>query len=344
MSVLCNINLNKPPEAPYLPGEIISGIIRYTIREPMETEKIIISLKGMGHLKIIHRQSNHNNNRISNNRTYINDEVYVDNDAVIHHGNWTVPPGDYEARFAFPLPLNIPPSLKYSGYRGRYRVYAYIKYYVRIKFERSGLFSFSKHFRKKIIVASGVAPRLPMEPCEYTKSRNLITFFSSKTRTIHLKGNILSSVIPHGGKIQIECDIHNDTNLDLTHVEVNLTQVYTFKIKYGFRDIPFYDDVKPCYTKTQAIERGAKQKVLFEFNVPLGCVSVEHSDLLSREYIVTITAKVPMPYRNVKLSIPVQIGDNMIIQHQEVVEPPPTYWEAMREGDKDDNDDENEKE
>ncbi|XP_022814538.1 uncharacterized protein LOC111348229 [Spodoptera litura] len=335
MSVLCNINLNKPPEAVYLPGETISGIIRYTLREPMETERIIISLKGMGFLKLIYRD-NSNDNR--SNRTYIRDELYVDYDAIIHEGNWTVPPGDYEARFNFQLPQNIPPSLTYSGTRRPYTVYTYIKYYVRIKFERSGLFSFSKHFRKKIIVASSVTPSLPMEPYVHTKSHNLFNFFSSKIRTIHLKGNILTSVIPHGGKIQIQCDIHNDTDLDLNWVEVNLTQVYKFKIIQNYKEIRFFDDVKPCYNKTQAIERGAKHKVLFEFDVPFGCVSLEHSDLVSREYIVTIIAKVPMPHRNVKLSIPVQIGDNMVFRHQEVGEAPPTYWEAMGEGEKDDDD------
>ncbi|CAH0702210.1 unnamed protein product [Spodoptera exigua] len=338
MSVICSINLNKPPEAIYLPGETISGIIKYTLREPMETEKIIISLKGMGYLKLIYRSNTNNNTR---NKIYVTDEVYVDNDAIIHEGNWTVPPGDYEARFSFQLPQNIPPSLTYSV-RRPYTVYSYIKYYVRIKFQRSGLFSSSKHFRKKIIVASSVTPRLPMEPYVYTKSHNLFNLFSSKTRTVHLKGNILTSVIPNGGKIQIQCDIHNDTNLDLDRVEINLTQVYKFKI-LNYREIPFYDDVPPCYNKTQVIERGAKHKVLFEFNVPFGCVSLENSNLLSREYIVTIMAKLPMPHRNVKLLIPVQIGDNMVIHHQEIGEAPQTYWEAMGEGEKDD-DDEHEKE
>ena len=335
MGIFCQINLNKPPDGAFYSGELVSGMIKYALDVPMEMEKITISLKGTGILRITERTSQKNRNR-----TYATSEVYVDTDEVIQEGKYTILPNSYEVKFNFRLPQNIPPTFDYHKYVSSYNVYCKIKYYVRIKFDRPGWFAFSKHFRKEITVASTITPKLSMEPVIYGERSKLLQLFSSKVSTVIMKADILNSIIKNGGKIEIESEIQNDTTVNIKNVEVKLLEMHTFKVK-GLRDVKAWVDVPNCETKTGSVKSGATLHMPVDIIVPSDIVSLDNSNIVSRDYVVRITAALPMPHRNVVLDIPVQIGDS--VQREEFCDPPPTYWEAMGEskkGDEDGSDDE----
>lgn len=331
MGIFCQINLFKPPDGAFQSGEGVSGMIKYALDEQTEFVKITVSLKGMGQLRIIERTNNKNRRN-----SYCKKEVYVDTDEIIQEGKFTIPVGSYETKFSFKLPQDIPPSFEYYDHISRYRVNCEIKYYVRIKFEKPGWFTFAKHFRKEITVASAIKPKLLMEPVIYGERKTLIQLFSSKTSTVIMKANITNSVIPIGGKIDLQYEIFNDTNVIVKSVETKLIEVHTFKAT-GHEEVNAYEDIPDSDSKTASIKCGETLTMPIEINVPSDKVSVDHSEMVSRNYVVRITAELPMPHRNVLLEIPVQIGD--IVQRDEC-DPPPSYWEAMGEEEKDADSDE----
>nr|XP_021199897.2 uncharacterized protein LOC110383430 [Helicoverpa armigera] len=328
MGIFCQINLFKPPDGAFYSGEAVSGMIKYGLDEPMEIDRITVSLKGAGDLKMTERT-----NKRNRRHTFGASEVYVDTDEVMQEGKIKVPAGSYELLFNFRLPQNVPPSIEYNKHIPRYAVSCKIKYYVRIKFDRPGWFTFAKHFRKEITVASTIKPRLSMEPVMYGQRSTLIQLFKSKPSTVIMKANVLNSVIPNGGKVTIESEIQNDTNISIKTVEIKMMEMYTFKAT-GHTDVKVYEDVPSCECKTAPIRAGATQNLPVDIVVPSDRVSLDNSKIVSRDYIVRITSVLPLPHRNVVLDIPVQIGDN--VQRQEVVDLPPSYWEAMGEVDKDD--------
>lgn len=322
MGVSCQIQLNKPPEDTFCSGEVISGIIKYSLDEPMEMERIIVSLKGMGDLTLIKR---HN----KKHSTYTAEEVYVDANEIVQEKHSIKPAGNYEIPFRFKLPEKIPPSLKYEKVHGPYCVFCNIKYYIRIKFDNTG-FNQTKYFRKKIAVISTITPKLSMEPVIYEEKKKLPRLFRSKISTVAIKANILNSVIPNDGKIEIESEIKNDSYVKVKGVEVKLMEVYTVKPK-GYGDIKFYDDVMNCESRTSSIKSGATKVIPLDLIVPTDILSLQNSKIVSRDYVVSITAQLPIPLRNVVLEIPVQIGDHTLVKPSEMTGTPPAYFEAMGE-------------
>ncbi|XP_035434375.2 arrestin domain-containing protein 17-like [Spodoptera frugiperda] len=349
MGIFCQINLKQPPEGVYHGGDHVSGVVKYAVDEPMEVEKITVSLKGIGRVILRKKAGKHN-------KRFDGREVYVDTDHILPEGNCTLH-GNYEIPFSFRLPEKIPSSIEYTKCHSPYRVKCYIKYYVRLKFEKPGWFTFDNHFRKKLTVASPVAPEMSMEPIIYGERSQLLQLFSSKTSTLIMKAEILNSVIPKGGKIQIKSEIQNDTNIVVNSVKIQLMEVIKVKAR-GHEEVKFYDEIPECESKTGTIQSEATQIMPIDIIVPDNRISLQNSEIISRNFVVKITVDLPMPHRDVVLEIPVQIGDyyerdnlspdlpdkNWMSRVGDVGaasasaadDPPPTYWEAMGEGKKDD--------
>lgn len=330
------MNLLKPADEYFRPGSTVSGTVRYTLDKDDVFEKIIVSMKGIGRLRMRTR------NR-QNNPTYRNDEDYVDIDYVIYTNEKKapLPRGSYETKFSFTLPPNIPSSLKYHKTIPKYVIKCKILYYIRIKFEKPDLLQFDTRFKKNISVVSEIIPRLPTVPTICGEQKALMTLsqlFSNKKSVIEIKANIENSVLQPGGKIEINYEVSNDTNIVIKGVESKLKEVYTFTSKRGHKahakeDIPCTD------TKTCSIKCGDKQTMDITINVPVDKKSLEHSKLVSRQYFVVIQAILPLPHRNTVLKIPIQIDDNMDMFAASVNDAPPSYWEAVGEETKEQSDD-----
>lgn len=351
MGVHCEISLFKPMDGIYKPGTIVSGSIKFAVDKVTEFSKITVSLKGFSLLRIEERRSQHSvHHRAGNQRhtiTHVNKEVIVDNDTVVKSEKFTMNIGSEEMRFHFKLPLNIPPTFKYSKHQGRERIYCKIFYYIRIKFDRPGLFERTKRFKKEMAVESGVLPVLPRGPAICAEKKTLTTIFSSKNHIVNLKAVIQDSVIEIGGKIDFNCEVENLTNINIKALEIRLLEVYTF-MKNNYTKTKVTEYVKHTDSKTSSIKTGEKQTFDFVIDVPSDKVSVEHSQIIFRKYFVEILARLPIPHRNFPLTIPLQIGHildsemhlvptlvasdvNVEAGGASSFEEPPTYWEAMGE-------------
>ncbi|CAH0406805.1 unnamed protein product [Chilo suppressalis] len=341
MGVHCEINLFKPSDGVFIPGSTVSGIIKYAVDEETVFNKIDVSLKGNGRL-VIRDQTR---KRRQNMYIYRNSEEYVDIENIVHNDDKAppLPVGLYEFPFNFTLPHSIPASLNYLRRNARYRVRCVITYYISIKFHRPGLFQFAKKFKKEITVATVIKPRLPMEPTIYGEQKTLFQLFSRKPNVVNIKANIENCVIDLGGRININYEIFNHTNLNLKGVETKLVEIYTFTTK-GHRKVRLSKDIENTDTKTGSISSGESQNMDIAINVPSELGSLEYSNLVSRDYFVYITAIIPFPHTNAELEVPLQIGDRNDPSQETVDDPPPSYWEVMAEDQKKEGQEENEDE
>lgn len=328
MGIHCEINLFKTSDGVYKPGSIVSGIIKYAVDEDTIFEKITVSLKGKGHVMI---QDLRRTRRDKSPNTYRSDEDYVDMDNVVLNNDKGVPLsiGLYETGFNFKLPYEIPSSLMYHNRNASYRVRCQIFYYVRIKFERAGFMNFDKKFKKELTVISRIKPKLPKEPLIYGEQSKLFQLFKSKNSIVNIKANIGNSVIRPGGKVEIDYELFNDTNLVLSGVETKVIEVYTFKSKAEMTS-----DVENTESKTGPVKSDEKQIERVSIQVPSDKSTLQFARIASRDYFVCITADLPFPHRNVVLKIPLEIGEEIQMTESEQNEPndpPPSYWEVMGE-------------
>ncbi|XP_053612628.1 uncharacterized protein LOC128676516 [Plodia interpunctella] len=347
MGIHCQINLFKPSDGAYLTGSTVSGIIKYGVDQETIFDKITVSLKGSGNL-ILHDKRRRSNNQ--NYTTHRRTEDYVDIDNVIVNEK-QIPHdiGMYETRFDFKLPDNIPSSLDYYHRDVKYRVKCKIVYYIRIKFERPGFLQFANRFRKELTVISRIKPTLLNEPIMYGQQKKLFQLFSRKNSTVNIKASVETPVIRPGGKINLDYEVANGTNLTVKGVEIKLVELYTFTT-VGGRKIKIMSDIDGTDMKTSSIKSDEKQNLNIVIVVPSDAdkTTFGHSNIVSRDYFVKLTTEMPFPHIDAILEIPMEIGD--VIQEVQVQpcpcddfeigetppdydNPPPSYWEAMGEDD-----------
>lgn len=327
MGIFSEITMAKPSDGTFHSGELVSGLIKYAVDEPTSLEKITISLKGIGYIQAVERSRQKNRQ----DRYYNNSEVYLDIDEVIQSEKIVLPVGSYEKEFAFRLPQNIPSTFKFHYRDYNVQIKSRIKYYVRIKFVKTGMFSFAKHFRKEIPVVSSITPRLSTEPILIGEQKKLTQPFSCRKSIVHIKANVIDSIIPIGGTVRFQYEVINDTNININSVISRLVEIHTFALS---RSVITYEDIEGTDAKTGTLKPGESKSFDIQFAVPSYLVSLEHSKIISRRYQVVVTARMPLPHRDVNLIIPIQIGDAVV--REDITDPPPSYWEAMGEVTKDD--------
>lgn len=331
MGIHCEMNLFNPPDGTFVPGETVSGVIKYAVDRDTAVKRIIVSLKGGGVLRIRNTQRRQQNRP----NVFYCFEEYVDIDNIIREDEKGILPfGCYETNFSFTVPKNLPPSFKYMKHLPHHIVKCKISYFVRIKFEKPGLFKLNKHFRYYITMLSGVTPNLPTVPTVFSKDKNLCRLISSSPRTVKIRANVESCVLAPGTKIELNYEVHNNTNLVIKSVETKLIEVHSFKARSN-RKIQNFKDVPDTDTKTASINSGDHQTMLIIMNLPPDIMSLENSKIVQREYAVKITVDLPMPHFNIVFEIPVQIGYRTDLIEESAAIPinelPPPYWAIMGE-------------
>lgn len=328
MGVFCEINFNKTPNDVYISGKTVSGIIKYAINEETVFSKITISLKGRGTLKLKHPEEK----AIREVK-----EDYINFHEVKERNKELKPIGSYQIPFNFVLPKCIPQTVEYFKETLDYKVKCKITYFIKIKFERPGLFKFSKSFKREIIVVSGISPRLPIIPIVWGEQKSFYDIFSCSNRYVNIKATIESCVVKCNEKIKLHYEVTNHTNFVIKCVVTKLIEKYTFTVETG-RKIEIIDKIKNTDTKTGSIQRGEVQNMDVEIDNS-NASSIDYSKLISRDYIVRITVHLPLPYRNCILNIPIQV-DNDVGDGDINIDKPPSYWETMGEDTGDELDDE----
>ncbi|XP_068632616.1 arrestin domain-containing protein 17-like [Battus philenor] len=330
MGVFCEINLFKSRDGVFVAGSTVKGAIRYAVDEETTFGEIVVSLKGKGVL-CLKRKHNDKSKEV----TYRRSEQYLDlNNVVVESGkNIVITKGSYEIPFTFRLPRNIPPTFRHSSSNIQYAVNCNIRYYLSIKFQRPGFWKLDKKYKKEITIDSGIQPRLPLESIIYGKQKKLSRLFTRKNSAITIKAGIAKSVIAPGDKVEFEYEVVNDSNVIVKAVETKLLEVLTFKTKS--KTVTECRDVPQTECKTGSVKSDDSQTMSVEIDVPLDNKSLDFSELVARDYYVQITVELPFPHFDSKLQIPIQVGDTAV---SNLLEPPPSYWEAMGEEEKDDKD------
>ncbi|XP_073967403.1 uncharacterized protein [Choristoneura fumiferana] len=348
MGIKCEISLcpSDDNKYEYKSGSTVSGAIKYYLDEEYEFSTIVVSLKGQGRLYFEDKHKKRNDRM----HTYGNKETYVDIDNVIYKNESGKPlvAGEYETPFSLLLPHDVPGSLDYTKNTGGYYCRCYIKYYVRIKFERPGLLNMNRHFKKEIQVASSQIPRMATEPLIYGEQKSLLqlsSLFSGEKSIVHLKATIVNSVLKPGEGVKVNYEVENNTNVDIKRVEVKLLEVDTYTASGG-RKVNVKSEVENTEFTYGAIKAGETAKFAAEITIPSLCVSYDHSKIFGRDYSVLTTVVLPIPHINLPLEIPFQVIDRLSANFEEgngsasgySSDAPPSYWEAMGEDQKEKDD------
>ncbi|XP_063537893.1 uncharacterized protein LOC134747221 [Cydia strobilella] len=321
MGIHCGINLRKSFDGNFVTGGTVSGVARYTLDEEIVYTKISISLNGRGYLEVHNtRKKDEADGLIKDEEEYLNEDITVLND----QNGQVLPIDTYDTQFHFQLPLDIPPTLDFVKSSGSHTVRCKIIYYLQLKFESP---RGCKHFSAIITVIPGVNPNLSTEPRIYDKQRKLIQLLRDSVVT--LKATINNPVVTPCNKADLVYEIFNDTNIKFKCVESKLVEVIS--LPRGYYNSTFVYEIVTDI-KTTGVRSGETQAINVEIPIPKDVNSIEHSQLIARDYFVKITVYLPLPYRNVTLKVPLQIA-GVSQEHIIDVDKVLTLWEALNEDD-----------
>ncbi|CAH2077233.1 unnamed protein product, partial [Iphiclides podalirius] len=328
MSLFCEINLFKSYKEVFVAGSTVKGVIRYAVNQETIFNQITVSLKGKGLLSLKRKR-----NDKSKEVTYWDSEDYLDisNEIVEPEEQLVISAGSYEIPFSFNLPHNIPSSFHYSSSDINHDVSCSIRYNVSIKFQRPGWWKFDKKYKKEIQIDSGITPRLPLEPAVHGKEKKLSRLFARKNSVVNIKACVAKSVVVPGDRVELEYEVQNDTNVKVNAVETKIVEVMTFRTKST--KVTQSRDVPGTECKAGSIKCNENQTMCVPITMPVDRKSLDFSRLVARDYFVIMTVELPFPHFNAVLRIPIQVGESFASDQRE---PPPSYWEAMGEEQKDD--------
>uniref|UniRef100_A0A2A4JRA1 Arrestin C-terminal-like domain-containing protein n=1 Tax=Heliothis virescens TaxID=7102 RepID=A0A2A4JRA1_HELVI len=294
MSVKCQILLTNTEDGVFRAGLPVSGKLKYSLDTVTRYDSIDISLIGKGWC----RWSETDCDTV---HFFLNKEDNVTLTKNIFNAkpnDGKVLAGKYEYLFKFILPVNVPSSFKNKTCTIIYKVIA--------KFVESGSVNHTDKFDVEVPVRGYVEPCSP-EPLIFGLKKELFSFTSKNQVTV--KGKIEKTFLQPGENIALRLTINNDSD-----VPVNLlTELYAFhtytsdKIKNNARKFE-----RESVRSTAGVSPTLKEKSVSRLTciVPTrASYTIQNSNVLKREYLVRVTARLPFPYFNEYVEIPVVIGE-----------------------------------
>lgn len=345
MGVMCQILLQRPPEGYWKPSSSVTGVIKYAIDEPTEFSGITISLIGKGNCHWTerkagkvgthrHSQMNGEVHHYRGNEDFFNIKTNVLNK---NEGEIVIiKPGSYEFEFSFIFPNDLPPTYK--------DVHSKISYGVVAKFKRPGLFQFNKRFYVETVLGGSFQPVLPQEPIMYGLDKSLFTLFSSRKSVINLKAEIEKSFLRAGDSAKLSFVVTNHSKVVIPSIQIELLSVTTYTSTSGRQKRVFYT-VSNSKHNTASIPDSSKSNLNALVRIPNDIFSVQHSKIISKEWMLRVIIKLPMPHINASVDIPIVVArvDTSVNEVTKAVDDgvkpsksddaPPSYWEVMTEGD-----------
>ncbi|CAG9785807.1 unnamed protein product [Diatraea saccharalis] len=333
MAVHCQFSVNEPRCKVFTPGSAICGTMRYEFDEETIVRKISVSLEGFGRLQVNEGVGyGYNEDSVSDCNL---EDIFYSEDIIDFSAEGTpYLTGQYGTTFNFWLPENIPPSLHYCTNDLNLGIFCEITYFLRIRFHVGGFAEFQKTFEKEIKVAPSVMPRLPTLPMVYGEKK---TFFHlcKRNNFIYLKACVKNSIINPGQRVQICYEVENQSSTTVQAIKIKLVEMYMFSLNEN-DTIKFYVDVEGTDSKTAMIKSGDIKEYSLEIDIEPSLHSVDYSKIVSRNYAVIIIISLPIPYKNMMLEIPIQIGKcsrSQLDPHFYCVsnngrESPPSYGES----------------
>lgn len=299
MGLESQILLTKTKEGVFRSGQLVTGILRYSIDKPMKFEFITISLKGKG--KCWWSESRSASSDSSSYTSYSGKEDYVSlHSKVLHRTEIAIKTGVYEVPFEFQLPKELPSSYNDAICKIKYKIIAI--------FSKAGFLGGTKRIDTDLQVYGNVKPCTP-QPMIYGLTKNPFTM----KKPVHLKVEIEKTLLIPGDDIKLNCTVTNETKIAITCIQTKLVA-----------EIVYTSDNKHKHMKKKTIEKTTKESVAIKGNcvteiictVPTfaNLYTIQHSKILTKEYKVIVTLKFPFPHRDAVMEIPVVIGEPEVLE------------------------------
>lgn len=326
MGVTCQILISKSREGVYRPGDSVEGVVKYAIDEPTEYKDVSLSLLGQGKVSWSEDESN-----------YYNAENYIQ-----FHDNITnkrpeqiiILHGVYEHPFNFYIPDSIPTTFKDPV--------GSIIYFIQLKFVRPNLFSFNKIFTAQIPVYGSVDLLNPdgrpfsEEPTIFGLEKTVPALLPTRKPVIKMKAQIEKTRLTPGENAHLTCEVVNQSYVDVTGVKAELYCYTAYTANCG-RTRKNCIKLKNCEVEMPGVPAGKQQSFAFVLPTLPECYSIQYSKIISKEYKVRVTVRLPMPRVNASAEIPVAIGERggaRAVDDSDLC--PPSYYEAVCEEKEDD--------
>lgn len=329
MGVRCQILINSPQNGIYRAGEPVIGVAKLAIDEPTECKDVILSFISKGKCRWTEGSDNHRTT-YTGTETYITRHVNITNK---RPGETITLYGDYEYPFEFYIPEDAPTTFKDKN--------AAIAYGITLKLFKPSIFSFDDVFKAQVpingfvdILNSDGRP-IPEGPCVFGVQKSVFTMFGNKNSTITLKAVIKNPRLTPGENAHISCVVINQSNVAVSGLTAELFCYNKYTADCG-RTYKIMKMVKRCKADMPGTPSGETSYYSCVVPTLLGCYSIQNSRIVSKEYKVRVTVRLPVPRINSYVEVPVAIGvlkssagSDSNYNNDYEIEKPPSYWEVM---------------
>lgn len=304
MGVFSQIIIKRPIEGFHRPGSKVNGVIKYAIDEPTEYKDIVLSFIGKGQCKWTVSSGN---GKKSQSTTFIGTEQYFSEKINFIEGQEktvTLKPGSFGFPFEFSLPFECPSSYKDDT--------CTIKYEIQLKFVKPSFFSINKTFNEEVIVQSYVIPPRFEGKAVFGLEKNLLKLFSSKDHKINLKTSISNKIFSAGETAELEFAVTNDTDVRLTSLRTELIENIVYTSKSGEQK-ELTKTVSKLTTETPGVPENAKANMSTAIPIIREYYSIQNSSIIYRKFKLKVTVRLPIPYINDSVEIPIIIGERRAV-------------------------------
>ncbi|CAG9098019.1 unnamed protein product [Plutella xylostella] len=305
MGIMCQVFLNPNPDGFYRPGDRVLGIVKYALDEETTLQDIELTFHGKGTCSWSETSGTGSSQTTT---TYHGSEViFKYNRSILlggklNHGEGstvTLPVGAYEHPFEFRIREGVPPSHKDNIGK--------ITYEVRVKFKRPGMFEFNREIYLEITVKSKASflPPQEQEPINYAMEKTLLL---SKKNRINVEAEIQRSCLLASQNAELKLVVKNYSKVTVPCVQAELIEkrIYTSNCGHSESYIKYIGECK-AQTDSVAAQSGGR----FTLTVPTAAdmFTIHSSSVISKQYFVKVTLKLPLPYINASMEVPLDIAN-----------------------------------
>lgn len=293
MGVDCQILIHRANSGVFRPGQPVVGTVKYFINKPTNFKTIDVSFVGKATCQWSVSGPD------TSTMVYCNEEDYVNENKNLFkakYGQEVLLLGNFEHPFDFLLPDNIPSSIK-SNSGGK------IEYNVVVSFVKGKGLRTLKEYTRGIPVYGYVSPCSP-EPLTFGLQKKLLALRTNYI--IDVKAQIDKTFLTPGENIKLKLTINNETPVPFTII-TELIEYFTSVAEDKTTKVAS----KPLETTKSTANIVEKCVSVINCIVPTlpSLYSIQHSKILFGEYRVKVTARLPFPYNNANVEVPVVIGE-----------------------------------
>ncbi|KAJ8730548.1 hypothetical protein PYW08_001961 [Mythimna loreyi] len=331
MGITSEILIYPPRQLKHITGESIQGVVRYHLHEDTEFKNIALSLL----CKANCRWRSHKKTWYYGREKILVQKIYILNQ--ITDEKISLSAGSYVYPFQIIIPENVPASVITS--------IGEIKYNLVLKFKSNSSFSWDKTFKRRIVIHPRIDSLLPDLPVVGKLHKTLYKPFSSKGQEIMLEAVVDKGYVTPYGERNISFNVINKSDA-IFSIKTQLVSKTKYRADFNGK-LTKKKILHSCTVQTPEIPDNSESNM---FNIMQlaanNLCTVRHSEIISREYALKVTLKLPLPHVNSSVDIPIFIGEipNRYSEEastavgESMSEMPPPYWEAMHEGKNDDDD------